>query len=249
MNMPPEQPNTCAIIAHRGASGYAPENTLAAFQKALELGADMIECDIHATQDGELVVIHDETIDRTTNDTGYVKDYTLSELKQFEIFYRNDAFRNERIPTLREVIALTKGQAKLVIEVKTCPVFYPGIEKKLVNMIEREQLVAESLVIAFYHPTLREINRLNPAIQTGILYVGGLVEPWAAADAVGATALHPQYEYAQPDMIAEARRRGYRVHPWTIDRPEDLRQWLDYGVDGITTDFPDRLAALLREHR
>ena len=246
MNTPLERHKRCKIIAHRGASGYAPENTLTAFAKAIELGADMLELDIHATQDGEIVVIHDETIDRTTNGAGYVKDYTLNELKQFEIFYRNDAFRDERIPTLREVFELAKGRASFVIEVKTCPIFYPGIEQKLVSLLESHHLVEQSLVIAFYHPTLREMKRLNPAIQTGILYVGGLIDPWAVADTVGATALHPHYVYALPEMIAESHQRGYRVHPWTIDHVDEIRQWLEYGVDGITTDFPDRLAALLQ---
>ncbi len=236
---------TMKIIAHRGASGYAPENTLAAFAKALELGADMVEMDIHLSKDGEIMVIHDDTLERTTNGRGHVCDYTVADLKELDASHHFSAYRGERLPTLPEVIELVNRRAGLVIEIKNGPVFYPGIEAKLVRLLEQYDLVTQTIVIAFYHPSLQIVKQLNPAIQTGILYAAGLLEPWTIAAAVGAQALHPCYEYTTPEMIVEAQRRGYRVHPWTIDQPADLERWAASGVDAITTDFPDRLARIL----
>lgn len=229
------------VIAHRGASGYAPENTLAAFQKGLDLGADMLELDIHMSKDGELVVVHDATLERTTNGVGYIKNHSLKELKQFDASKRFDAYRGERIPLLQEVFDLAKKRATFAIEIKNCPILYPEIEKKLVRLIERNDLVNDALVIAFYHPSLKEIKDLNPDIQTGILYAAGLIEPWKVAETVGANALHPHYAYTMPEMIKEAQKREYLVHPWTINALLDIEQWLEYGVDGIASDFPDSL--------
>ncbi|PID56328.1 hypothetical protein CSB45_11615 [candidate division KSB3 bacterium] len=237
------------VIAHRGASGYAPENTLASFEKGLDLGADMLELDIHMSKDSELVVIHDATLERTTNGSGYIKNYSLKELKQFDASKGFDAYRGERIPSLQEVFDLAKKRAAFAIEIKNCPILYPDIEKNLVHLIEQNDLVDDALVITFYHPSLKEITRLNPDIQTGILYTAALIEPWKAAESVGATALHPHYAYTFPEMIKEAHKRHYLVHPWTINSVADMEQWLEYGVDGITSDFPDSLKARYLAHQ
>jgi glycerophosphoryl diester phosphodiesterase len=234
------------VIAHRGASGYAPENTFAAFQKGLELGADMLELDVHLSRDGKVVVIHDHTLDRTTNGAGYVKDYSVKELKQFDAGKRFEAYRGEKIPLLQEVFDLAKNRATFAIEIKNCPILYPEIEKKLVHLIEKNALVDHVIVIAFYHPSLKKIKQLNSDIRTGILYVGALLEPWAVAETVGANALHPRYEYTTADMVTEAHKRNYLVHPWTINNKMDMEQWISYGVDGITTEYPDTLCGIVR---
>ena len=246
MELPSLNRKSFRVIAHRGASGHAPENTLAAFEKGLELGADMLELDIHMSKDGELVVIHDPTLDRTTNGSGYIKNHTTKELKQFDASKRFESYRGERIPILQEVFDLAKKRATFAIEIKNCPILYPEIEKKLVRMIEKNDIVDEALVIAFYHPSLREIKRLNPDIKTGILYSGGLIEPWVVAETVGASALHPKYEYTMADMVAEAHKRDYLVHPWTINSVPEIEQWIKYGVDGIASDFPDSLAGMAK---
>ncbi len=201
----------------------------------------MLELDIHMSRDGELVVIHDATLERTTNGIGYIKNYSLKELKQFDASKCFDAYRGERVPLLQEVFDLAKKRATFAIEIKNCPILYPKIEKKLVRLIEQNDLVNDALVIAFYHPSLKKIKRLNPDIQTGILYKAGLIKPWKVAETVGANALHPYYAYAMPEMIKEAQKREYLVHPWTINALPDIEQWLEYGVDGITSDFPDSL--------
>ncbi len=246
METPSLKQKSFRIIAHRGASGHAPENTLAAFQKGIDLGANMLELDIHMSKDGELVVMHDPTLERTTNGTGYIKNYTVRELKQFDASKRFENYQGERIPILQEVFDLAQKRATFAIEIKNCPILYPDIEKKLVRLIERNDLVDNALVIAFYHPSLKEIKRLNPDIKTGVLYSGGLLEPWAVAETVGASALHPKYEYIVADMVAEAQKREYLVHPWTINSAPELERWVQYGVDGIASDFPDSLAGIAK---
>ncbi|GAK61113.1 glycerophosphoryl diester phosphodiesterase family protein [Candidatus Vecturithrix granuli] len=234
------------VIGHRGAAGHAPENTLASFQKGLEFGADMLELDIHMSKDGELIVMHDPRLERTTNGSGYIKDYTVKELKQFDAAKKFEVYRGERIPTLQEVFDFAKERATFAIEIKNCPILYPDIEKKLVRLIEKNDLVDNVIVIAFYHPSLKKIKEYNPEITTGILYAAGLVEPWSVAETVGADALHPEYDYTLADIIEAAHQRGYPVHPWTINSAEDMQRWIDYGVDGIASDFPDVLAGIVK---
>ncbi len=246
MEPPSLKQKSFRIIAHRGASAYAPENTLVSFEKGLELGADMLELDIHMSRDGELVVMHDPTLERTTNGTGYIKNYSVKELKQFDASKRFESYRGERIPILQEVFDLAKKRATFAIEIKNCPILYPEIEKKLVRLIERNELVDDVIVIAFYHPSLKEIRRLNPDVRTGILYKGALLEPWAVAETVGASALHPMYAYTMVDMVAEAHKRDYLVHPWTINSVPELEQWIKYGVDGIASDYPDLLSGIVK---
>ncbi len=233
-------------IGHRGAAGHAPENTLSSFKKALELGADTLELDVHLSKDGELIVMHDPKVDRTTNGTGYIKDLTVEELKHLDAGKLFEEYRGEKIPLLQEVFDLAKGKATFVIEIKNGPIFYPGIEGKLVQLIEKNDLVDDVIVIAFYHPSLKKIKELNPRIKTGILFVGAFIDPWAVAEQVGADALHPMYEYVTEEMVTAAHKRGYVVHPWTINDPVQLEQWHKYGVDGITSDYPDSLSGVLR---
>ncbi|MDY0095556.1 MAG: glycerophosphodiester phosphodiesterase [Candidatus Vecturithrix sp.] len=234
------------VIGHRGAAGHAPENTLVSFQKALEFGVDMVELDIHMSKDGELIVMHDPRLERTTNGSGYIKDYTVKELKQFDAAQNFEAYRGERIPTLQEVFDFAKERTTFAIEIKNCPILYPDIEKKLVRLIEQNDLVDNVIVIAFYHPSLKKIKEYNSEIITGILYAAGLVEPWAVAETVGADALHPNYVYTLADIVEAAHQRGYLVHPWTINSAEDMQRWIEYGVDGIASDFPDALAGLVK---
>jgi glycerophosphoryl diester phosphodiesterase len=233
-------------IGHRGASGHAPENTLSSFHKAIEMGADSIELDVHLSKDGEVIVMHDPKVDRTTNGTGYIKDLTLAELKQLDAGKLFAGFQGEKIPTLQEVFDITKGKATYVIEIKNGPIFYSGIEEKLVEIIERNHLEDDVIVIAFYHPSLKKIKELNPCIKVGILFVGAFIDPWSVAAQVGADALHPMYEYVTEEFVAEAHKRGYVVHPWTINDSRQLELWHKYGVDGIASDYPDTLSGILR---
>ena len=224
------------VIAHRGASAYEPENTLRAVKKALYLGADMVEVDVRATRDGHIVVIHDEKVDRTTNSRGYVKNMTLEELK------RLDEGMGERVPTLEEVAQLVKGKAKLVIEIKV-----PGIEDKVLQIIDQNGLGEEVLITSFYHPILKHIKGLDPKVRTGAIISSRPVRPVQLALDAEANALFPKYIYVDSEMVEEARRQGIAVYPWTIDNIEEAKHLIKLRVDGIVTNKPDILRPVKNE--
>jgi len=216
------------IIAHRGASAYEPENTLRAVKKALDMGADMVEVDVRATKDGHIIVIHDETVNRTTNGRGYVKNMTLKELKML------DAGQKERVPTLQEVAQLIKGKAKLVVEIKV-----PGIEEKVIQIIEHNGIGEEALITSFHHPILMHVKRLNPKIQTGVIIASRPIRPAQLALDAKANALFPKYIYVDSEMVEEAHRYGLAIYPWTVDSVEEAKNLIRMGVDGIVTNRPD----------
>lgn len=218
------------VIAHRGASAYEPENTLRAIKRAIDLGADMIEVDVRATRDGHIVVIHDATVDRTTNGKGYVKDMTLKELK------RLDAGLGERIPTLQEVISLVKGRAGLVIEVKV-----PGIEGEVLKMINEHKISDDVIITSFHHPTLLRIKNLNERIQTGIIIASRPVRPAQLALDAKSDSIFPKYTYLDSEMVEDAHKHGLTIYPWTVNDLEDAELLIKMEVDGIVTNKPDIL--------
>ena len=165
------------VWAHRGASGYAPENTLDAFQKAVEMGADGIELDVQMTKDGELVVIHDETINRVSNGKGWVKDYTYEELKKFNFNKTHLEYTKEEIPTLEQVYLLIKPTNLTInVEIKTGIVFYPGIEERVLELTERLGMKERVIYSSFNHYTIRKIKELDPQAKTGMLYEDGIID-------------------------------------------------------------------------
>lgn len=181
------------VWAHRGASGYAPENTLDAFRKAVEMGADGIELDVQMTKDGELVVIHDETIDRVSNGKGWVKDYTYEELKKFNFNKTHLEYTKEEIPTLEQVYLLIKPTNLTInVEIKTGIVFYPGIEGRVLELTERLGMKERVIYSSFNHYTIRKIKESDPQAKTGMLYEDGIIDAVDyACDVVKADALHP----------------------------------------------------------
>lgn len=234
-------------FAHRGAAGYYPENTMLAFAKALELGATGIETDVQMTRDGELVLIHDETLQRTAGTPEWVKDLTLAEIKQREAgsWFREE-FAGERIPTLEELLDLVRNTDTIVnLELKTGVVLYPGIEQKVLDTVRRFGLSERIIISSFNHYSLVECKKLAPDIRTGILYMEGLYEPWDYAKRVGADALHA-YQYAlTSELVAEAKANGVVYHPFTVNDTKLMQALIAAGVAGIITDYPDRLAELL----
>lgn len=234
-------------FAHRGAAGHYPENTMLAFTKALELGATGIETDVQMTRDGQLILIHDETLQRTAGTPEWVKDLTLAEIKQREAgSWFHEDFAGERIPTLEELLDLVRGTDTIVnIELKTGVVLYPGIEQKVLDMVRSYGLSERIIISSFNHYSLAECKRLAPDIRTGILYMEGLYEPWDYAKRIGAEALHA-YQYAlTPELVALAKANGVVYHPFTVNDPKVMQALIRAGVAGIITDFPDRLAELL----
>lgn len=242
-------------IAHRGASAAAPPNTLAAFKKAVELGADGIEFDVHFSADGVPVVIHDFTVDATTDGSGRVADLTLAQLKQLDAGTRFDpAFTGERIPTLDEVLEAVRGrrgwggELLLNVELKTTSPGDNGLERAVITLVEQHSLSRRVLFSSFNPFSLRRAKRIAPHIPVGLLYDQGLSLPlrraWLAFLAPH-EARHPHYKMVDVRYMAWARRRGYRVNTWTVDDPAEMRRLVGLGVNGIITNVPDVLRSVL----
>lgn len=236
------------VIAHRGASALAPENTLAAFEKALYLGVDGIELDVQLTRDGELVVCHDERVDRTTDGVGLVKDFSLTEIKRLDAgSWFGASYRGERIPTLGEVLELIKHkQVLLNIEIKSGVIVYPDIESKVIDLLERYSYIEQAIVSSFNHYSLVAVRQLNSSVATGVLYMAGLYQPWEYARKLGANAIHPYFYSAKPEIIAGARQTGVKIHPFTVDDPVYLKQLIAAQVDAVITNYPDRALAIVK---
>lgn len=237
------------VIAHRGASAKAPENTLSAFKMAMEDGAGGIELDVHMSRDGHLVVIHDESVNRTSNGHGLIRDKILEELKSLDFgSWFSHSFAGERIPTLEEVLELiVSWDGLLNVEIKNGPVFYPGIEEKLALTLRKFGRVRHSIVSSFNHYSLVEIRKQNPEIRTGILYMAGLYEPWEYARRVGACAIHPLFYNILPEIVRGCKENGIAINPFTVDPPEYIRKIALEGVDGIITNVTDTAVGIMKE--
>lgn len=231
------------IWAHRGASADAPENTLPAFALAIDQGADGIELDVQLTHDGRVVVIHDETLDRTTNGHGWVKDHSLAELKRLDASAGRPGSPPTTIPTLDEVFELIERSPLAVnIELKDSRVPYPGLPEKVLDLIQRRGWNHRVMISSFNHMTLARVRQLDSSTSTGLLFADVLYEPWNYAQQLWATALHPNLAYVDyvPDVVAEAHSYLLEVNVWTVDQADDIDRMLAAGVDGIISDYPAR---------
>ncbi len=236
-------------LGHRGAREAAPENTLASFRKALELGADGIELDVMLSKDNRMVVIHDYTVDRTTDGSGKVNELRLAELKALDAgSWFGDAYAGERVPTLEEVVEALPLETIINIELKNLSLFGGLLEAEVVDLIERHKLVSRVIVSSFNPLSLRRVAGLNPAIETGLLYMRSMPLPlrraWVAPF-VHAKALHPEYAQVSSAFVHRARRKGYRLNVWNAKELDELRALVEKRVDTIITDRPDRLRELL----
>ena len=237
-------------IAHQGASADAPGNTLAAFRLALEMGADGFELDIMLSTDGYLVVIHDDTVDRTTDGRGPVRQKTLAELKALDAGVRFGArFAGERIPTLQEVFDLVAGNRAFVnVELKADSLKSDGLEEKLVALIRRYDL-GERLLISSFNPfALWRVRRLTPDLPLALLYAENmpvhLRNRWFAFLS-RPEALNPGLRMATQEHVRWAKSKGYRLYVWTVDEEPEMRRLIALGVDGIMTNKPDLLRQVL----
>ncbi|MBF4514955.1 glycerophosphodiester phosphodiesterase [Flavobacterium sp. ANB] len=222
-------------IAHRGARGYEPENTLKSFQRALDLNADGIELDVHLSTDGHIIVIHDETIDRTTNGKGFVNTFSLSELKSFLIDEKY------QIPTLNEVFDLVDKKCLINVELKGL-----GTAGKVVTLIE-EYITHKNwnyenfIVSSFDWTSLEEVHNLNSNIAIGVLTEEDIDTALSFANLIKARAINPDYILLNQENTKEMQEQGFLVFPWTVNTPEDIQKIKSYNVDGIISDFPDKL--------
>lgn len=229
-------------IGHRGAAGTAPENTLASVRRALEIGVDAVEFDVHRTRDGELVVIHDPTLDRTTTGTGWVRDHTAAAIRQLDAgAWKGAAHAGERVPTLAEWVAAVPAPMPLFLELKIGSFMYPGIEADLSRFIRAHGLAGRIQISSFDHEALGRLRELLPEVPTGILYDARPLDAIGLARDCGATALHPMWLYVTPADVAAAHAAGLQVNVWTPNNPHALAYCQGLGVDGIITDYPERL--------
>jgi glycerophosphoryl diester phosphodiesterase len=228
-----------AVVGLRGASGHAPENTLASFALAVQMGADMVECDVHLSADGVPVVIHDDTLERTTSGKGLVTRHTLAELKAL------DAGRGETIPTLDELLAWCRDRVPLSIEIKNGPIYHQGLPERVVELLRKHEMVDRSTVISFDHVALKRVSELEPRLALGVLFAARPVDPPSLARAAGADALLPHWAFATPDLVASAHAAGLAVSVWTVNDETVLGSAVAAGVDAIATDYPDRMRAAL----
>ena len=233
----------CLNIAHRGASGRYPENTLTAFSAAIEAGADMCELDVQLTRDGAIVVMHDEMLDRTTNGHGALRALTIAEVKALNIVNeRGRTLTDERVPTLDEVFALTRGRCALNIELKA-----DGVEAGVCRAVRENGELERSMVSSFDWRALERVRETEPGIRIGLLAQRAPQRMIAAATALKAFAVNPRFDLARPELCTEAHRRGLQVYVWTVDDEEAMRSLIAYGVDGIMTNYPERLRAVIQE--
>ena len=229
------------VWAHRGASAYAPENTLEAFQLAVDQKADGVELDVQMTKDGKLVVIHDETIDRTSDGHGRVMDHTLSELKKMKFNRTHPEYADATIPTLAEVYELLKPVGlEINVEIKTGIIFYPEIEERLYRLELEMGMEGKIIYSSFNHYSAMKMKELNPGARVGLLYSDGFQNVPHYAAKLGADALHPAlYNLQYPDFLEECRKRGLLLHVWTVDEEEDIRRLVEAGIDAVITNRPD----------
>lgn len=253
------------IVGHRGAAGIAPENTLASFQKALDLGVTAIELDVHLSQDDELVVLHDPTLDRTTDGSGAVRNMPLAELKKLNAsakYKGQGIYAIQCIPTLQEVYDLVGKRAQVYIEIKlaTDNQRYPGIEQKVIEVVRKNNAVNSTRVSSFDFATVRQIQTLEPPIgreaiiSTAYLRNIGLqgkgpVEIAADVAAQGARAVGVEKTYLSPALMSALKQAGLAVGVWTVDDPNDLWKFLDLQVDAVTTNRPDLMLVALKQGR
>ncbi len=223
-----------AVVAHRGASGYEPENTIKAIEKAIDMGADAVEVDVRLSKDSVPVVIHDETLNRTTNGSGRVDSYTSEQLKNF------DAGKGERIPLLSEVLDVVRGRVCLLLELKEV-----RASKCALRIVESKDMLNQVMFISFYEDALKAVAESNPSTYRGLIYSksGDFI---LTAKSINCVAVMPHYKLVSLKTVEFAHRLELKVNVWTVDDLKTARELAGIGVDSITTNKPDLIVNLRR---
>jgi len=233
--------------------GHAPENTMTSFELACQMGSDFVECDVHLSRDQEVVVMHDERVERTTNGAGLIKDLKVSQLKRLDAgSWFSKKFKGEKVPTLMEVLSwirhktsTNRYQMGLCIEIKNDPVRYLNLVEKIAELIEKNEMVSRTVVISYDHGAVKRLKNLLPKIATGILYREPLEDPLNQAAAMKADALFPRNTLVTSSLIKKAHQKGFAVASWVINDPIEMEKFIAYGIDAMATNFPDRLNEIL----
>ncbi|HJV46841.1 MAG TPA: glycerophosphodiester phosphodiesterase [Bacillota bacterium] len=230
-------------IAHRGASAYAPENTMPAFQLAAEIGCDGLEFDVQLTMDGLPIVIHDEQLDRLAGVCALVSDLTWAQVQSLDVGKRmGGKWTETKIPTLEEVLSVY-SHLYLNVELKFSP--HMGIEEKVVELINKYCSKGSVIVSSFYHPYLRKVKELDSHLQTGLLYTQEPIDILDYARQIGVNAVHPEYTSLTRDRVVAFHQAGLAVNTWTVNQPEDIERCMEIGVNGIITNYPNRVHSFI----
>lgn len=245
------------IIAHRGAMGYAPENTMAAIKLGIELGAKSIEIDLRQTKDNIPVALHDATISSTTNGSGNIKNILFDDLKKLDAgSWFDSKFSSETVPSLQEIIGILPDSVMLIIEFKEGNDTYPGIEENVISLIRNNKFESQTILKSFDPNVLERLRKLAPEIP--LLYVYTFRLPWlgmiidrgitfGSIFNIDAEYLQPHRFFLSKSFVKEAQACGYKIVSWGVNSEEEIIESLDYGVDGIETDYPDRVLKLVNE--
>lgn len=235
--------------AHRGASGYYPENTMLSFEKAVELGCTGIETDVQMTSDGVLVLIHDEMVNRTTNGSGFVKDYSYSDLEKLDAgSWFSKEYKEVRIPSLEEFMSFIVNKDIIVnLELKTGVINYDGLEEKVIDMIYKYGIEDRVILSSFNHYSMVKCKEISRSIKTGLLYMEGLYKPWEYADYTGADALHPYFYAVNREVIEEIKNKNKLLNIFTVNDENYMRYFWELKVDGIITNYPDKMKNIMEE--
>ncbi|AWX55533.1 MULTISPECIES: glycerophosphodiester phosphodiesterase [Brevibacillus] len=236
------------IYAHRGASGLFPENTMESFQGAVRRKANGIELDVQLSSDNKLVVIHDHSLERTTNGSGLVRHYSLRELRQLRAD-KDSSMRvpKAHIPTLQEVFqTFVDTPLRFIIEMKNFFQDQPHLEELVIEQIRRYQLTGRTIISTFNFDSLLRIKQLDATQTTGLLYVGPLAKPWEIARNYRADQLHVPFDQLTEDLVKQAKEHHFEVLSWTVNTGRQIQRAIDCGVDGLITNYPKRARNLIR---
>lgn len=237
--------------AHRGFSGKYPENTMLAFEKAIEAGADGIELDVQLTKDGEVVIIHDETVNRTTEGEGAVVDYTYEELSKLDAsyIYRGQMGIN-KIPTLKEYLAFVKDIDIVTnIELKTGVLEYIGIEEKVWELIKAYGVENKVIISSFNHFTILRMKKIAPELKYGLLSESWLIDAGRYVKALGVQCYHPIYVNLTEEVVQEVKSHGIEINTFTVNKEEAVRDLIEKKIDCIIGNFPDMVSRVLKEYK
>ena len=238
------------IIAHRGFSGVYPENTMLAFRKAIEIGADGIELDVHLSKDGQVMNIHDEALKRTTGLDGVISDYTRAELEKISAGKtKNDEFGFTPIPSLEEYLAfMAEHKDKFTnIELKTAPVYYPEIEEKTLELVRKFDLEKNIIYSSFNWLSIERMQRLGTISETGLLFSGmKLYNQAHIIKSLGINYFHPDFNDLTDEIVKSYLDNKVGLNVWTVNEIEDMKVCLSWNIDGLITNFPDRAISIAR---
>lgn len=234
-------------FAHRGFSGKYPENTMLAFEKAYEAGADGIELDVQLTKDGEVVIIHDESVDRTTDKTGYVRDYTLEDLKALDASYVYiGKIGKNPIPTFREYCQWVKDKGLITnIELKTGVFEYDGIEKKVLDILQEYHLEDQVIISSFNHFSILRMKEIAPQLKYGLLSETWIIDAGKYTENLGIPCYHPLFRNLTKEVVEELKSHNIEINTYTVNTKEDVLDLYEKGIDIVIGNFPDMVKDVL----